>query len=85
MPGFPFPSYQLLDTSIRQSYPISETIARVLTMGILHISKLLGHADIRTTQGYLSVKLKELAKELSEKHPRGSMEQTLVRRKEGTP
>lgn len=43
-------------------------------MGVLPISKLLGHQSIRTTQCYLDVRLKELQRELSRKHPRTRME-----------
>jgi integrase/recombinase XerD len=42
-------------------------------MGVLPISKLLGHQSIRTTQYYLDVRLKELREELSWKHPRARM------------
>lgn len=43
-------------------------------MGVLAISKLLGHQSIRTTQYYLDVRLKELQRELSKGHPRARME-----------
>jgi site-specific recombinase XerD len=43
-------------------------------MGVLPISKLLGHQSIRTTQYYLDVRLKELQQELSRKHPRARMD-----------
>ena len=56
-------------------YSLRSTAATALLlngMSIAYISKLLGHADIRTTQIYLNVKLKDLKKELSQKHPRSS-------------
>jgi site-specific recombinase XerD len=51
-------------------------------MGVLHISKLLGHESVTTTQGYLDLRLKELQRELSDKHPRKRMEEILKKRKE---
>jgi site-specific recombinase XerD len=54
-------------------YSLRSTAATALLlngMGIAYISKLLGHADIRTTQLYLHVKTLELKRELAQKHPR---------------
>ena len=51
-------------------------------MGVLHISKLLGHENVTTTQSYLDLKVKDLQKKLAENHPRGRMEKTLQNRKE---
>ena len=48
-------------------------------MGIGYISALLGHAEIRTTQLYLHVKLHELQRELNHKHPRRVMETTYTK------
>ena len=50
-------------------------------MGALHISKLLGHQSIRTTLYYLRIPLLELSKELSLKHPRRRMEESLKKEK----
>ena len=50
-------------------------------MGALHISKLLGHQSIRTTLYYLRTPLLELSKELSLKHPRRRMEESLKKEK----
>ncbi len=46
-------------------------------MGVGYISNLLGHAEIRTTQIYLNVNARELAKEIQSKHPRTAMEKRL--------
>jgi len=56
-------------------YSLRSTAATALLlngMSIAYINKLLGHVDIRTTQIYLNVKLKDLKKELAQKHPRSS-------------
>ncbi len=61
-------------------YSIRSTAATALLsngMSIAYISKLLGHSDIRTTQIYLNVKLKNLKKELDQKHPRLTFEKQL--------
>jgi len=50
-------------------------------MGALPISKLLGHQSIRTTLYYLRIPLLELRKELSLKHPRRRMEESLKKEK----
>ena len=42
-------------------------------MGVLPISKLLGHVKIQTTLYYLRFPLQELKAELNRKHPRGRM------------
>ncbi len=58
-------------------YSLRSTAATALLlngMSIAYISNLLGHSDIRTTQVYLNVKLKDLKKELSQKHPRSNFE-----------
>lgn len=39
-------------------------------MGVVHISRLLGHASIRTTQTYLHSRERELARVLETNHPR---------------
>ena len=41
-------------------------------MGVVHISKLLGHVEIRTTQLYLNVQTRKLKTVLRQKHPRES-------------
>ncbi len=46
-------------------------------MNVVHISKLLGHSRIETTQYYLRVDLKKLKKEIQAKHPRVRMEKHL--------
>ena len=51
-------------------------------MGVLHISKLLGHENVTTTESYLDLKVKDLQKKLAENHPRGRMEKILKNRKE---
>jgi site-specific recombinase XerD len=51
-------------------------------MGVMHISQLLGHRNITTTQVYLDLPLRELKKELSTKHPRKRMEAILNKEKE---
>jgi len=51
-------------------------------MGVLPISKLLGHVKIQTTLYYLRFPLRELKVELTRRHPRGRMEATLQKRKE---
>jgi integrase/recombinase XerD len=50
-------------------------------MGVLPISKLLGHVKIQTTLYYLQFPLRELKAELSRKHPRGRMESGLRNKK----
>jgi len=50
-------------------------------MNIVHISKLLGHTNVRTTQYYLDVDMKQLKREIQAKHPREKMEKDLKRRK----
>jgi integrase/recombinase XerD len=52
-------------------------------MNVAHISRLLGHSNVRTTQHYLDVDLKQLKREIKAKHPREKMEEDLKRR-EGT-
>ncbi len=49
-------------------------------MSVLHIRKLLGHENVSTTQYYLDLKLKELKKKLSEKHPRRRIEKILEKK-----
>ena len=51
-------------------------------MNVVHISKLLGHSRIETTQYYLRVDLKKLKKEIQAKHPRERMEKYLKDREE---
>ena len=51
-------------------------------MNVVHISKLLGHSRIETTQYYLRVDLKKLNKEIQAKHPRERMEKYLKDREE---
>lgn len=58
-------------------YSIRSTAATALLlngMNIGHISKMLGHSELRTTQIYLKVGALELEKELHHKHPRASFE-----------
>lgn len=43
-------------------------------MGVLPISRMLGHQSVRTTLYYLRVPLRELTRELAAKHPRRRME-----------
>ena len=50
-------------------------------MGLYAISRLLGHAKLQTTQGYLRVEMVELAKVLRCKHPRHAVEARLRRTK----
>jgi site-specific recombinase XerD len=51
-------------------------------MGVLPISKLLGHQNIQTTLVYLRFPLRDLEAELSSKHPRRRME-TILKKKKG--
>ena len=54
-------------------YSLRSTAATALLlngMSIAYISALLGHADIRTTQRYLRVKVNALKNELMRNHPR---------------
>ena len=51
-------------------------------MNVVHISKLLGHSRIETTQYYLRVDLKKLKKEIQAKHPRERMEKYLKDKEE---
>ncbi len=51
-------------------------------MNVVHISKLLGHSRIETTQYYLRVDLNKLKKEIQAKHPRERMEKYLKDREE---
>ena len=51
-------------------------------MSVYHISTLLGHVELRTTQIYLNVRLKKLKDELAGKHPRLTVEQMNRQRKE---
>ena len=51
-------------------------------MNVVHISKLLGHSRIETTQYYLKVDLKKLKQEIKAKHPRERMEKYLKDREE---
>jgi len=46
-------------------------------MGVMHISKLLGHVEIRTTQLYLNIQTRELKTVLQHKHPRESWGATI--------
>jgi len=46
-------------------------------MGVVHISKLLGHVEIRTTQLYLNVQTRKLKTVLRKKHPRESWGATI--------
>ena len=58
------------------TYSIRVTAATDLLlngMGIVYISKLLGHSDIRTTKSYLHINLKNLKAEMRTKHPREKM------------
>ena len=50
-------------------------------MGVLPISKLLGHQRIQTTLYYLRFPLRDLKAELSSKHPRRCMEAALQQTK----
>ena len=49
-------------------------------MNIAHISRLLGHTNVRTTQYYLDIQLKQLKREIKAKHPRERMEKNLTNR-----
>lgn len=51
-------------------------------MNIIHISKLLGHTNVRTTQYYLDLNLMQLQREIRAKHPRERMEKKLVQKEE---
>ena len=51
-------------------------------MSIYHISALLGHADLRTTQIYLRVSTVRLKHQLEDKHPRHKIEKIIHTRKE---
>ena len=46
-------------------------------MGVGYISNLLGHVEIRSTQIYLNVNARELAREIQSKHPRAAFEKRL--------
>ena len=46
-------------------------------MGVLPISKLLGHQSVRTTLYYLRIPLVKLTRELASKHPRRRMERPI--------
>ena len=46
-------------------------------MGVGYISNLLGHVEIRSTQLYLNVNARELAREIQAKHPRATFEKRL--------
>lgn len=52
-------------------------------MGLLPISKMLGHQSVRATLYYLRVPLRELTRELAAKHPRRRMEGSIRRKKQG--
>jgi integrase/recombinase XerC len=52
-------------------------------MGLLPISKLLGHQSVRTTLYYLRVPLRELSRELATKHPRRRMDRSIRRENQG--
>ncbi len=61
--GFePFPPYSLRSASA--------TALFLGGMGVAYIGKLLGHAELRTTQTYLNVHQMKLTEELARKHPR---------------
>ena len=46
-------------------------------MNLVAISRLLGHAKLETTQGYLRVEMVDLSQELRRKHPRHALETRL--------
>jgi site-specific recombinase XerD len=52
-------------------------------MGVLPISKLLGHQSVRTTLYYLRIPLRELINELALKHPRRRMEGSIRDKEQG--
>ena len=57
-------------------YSIRATAATHLLeagMNLTHISTLLGHEDVRSTQVYLRIRKRNLAEQLQEKHPRYRM------------
>ena len=61
-------------------YALRHTAATALLhngMGVGYISNLLGHAEIRSTQIYLNVNARELAREIQSKHPRAAFEKRL--------
>ena len=61
-------------------YALRHTAATALLhngMGVGYISNLLGHAEIRSTQIYLNVNARELAREIQAKHPRAAFEKRL--------
>ena len=61
-------------------YALRHTAATALLhngMGVGYISNLLGHVEIRTTQIYLNVNARELAREIRNKHPRAAFEKRL--------
>lgn len=63
-----------------KSYSLRGTAATNLLhagMGVLPISKMLGHRSVRTTLYYLRVPFRELSRELAVKHPRSRMEQSI--------
>jgi len=68
-----------------KTYSLRESAATHLLqrgMGVLPISKLLGHERIQTTLVYLRFPLRDLAAELSSKHPRRHLE-TILQKKKG--
>ena len=71
--GFdPFPPYSLRSASA--------TALFLGGMGIAYIGKLLGHAELRTTQSYLNVRQIRLTEELARKHPRNTFSKRGVER-----
>jgi len=51
-------------------------------MSVAHIRKLLGHAELRTTQIYLNIENQEIKKILEERHPRNHLMKKQYGRKE---
>ena len=68
-------------------YSLRSTAATSLLesgMSVSHISALLGHADLRSTQIYLRVNALRLKHQLDHKHPRHKIEKIIQTRKEQT-
>jgi integrase/recombinase XerD len=50
-------------------------------MSVAHIRKLLGHTELRTTQIYLNIEIRDIKKVLEERHPRNHLGKQQLRKK----